>query len=309
LTGVANRACFDEALRELADSAADGGPSFSLIICDIDHFKRVNDVHGHPAGDDALVSFASILTSHSRDDDLVARYGGEEFLLLAPNCDNATAARRAEAIRHAFETTPLPSIGGQAVTASFGVTEFQSGDSPETVLSRADRALLKAKDNGRNRVIQLGSGNQIDLTQPHAKKGWLSWFHSDQPPQEREFDVITPVPIDLAIEKLRGFIADHKAEIINVNENHVSLKLQAICSVGGRRRADHQIALRVQLTLSEVRQDATEHKCHCKTNVHISLQPIRNRDRRGSELATCFAQVVASLRSYLMGEIQRPDRG
>jgi diguanylate cyclase (GGDEF)-like protein/PAS domain S-box-containing protein len=309
LTGVANRAHFDEVLRQLTETTAVGGPSFSLIICDIDHFKRVNDVHGHPAGDDALVSFASILTSHSRDDDLVARYGGEEFLLLAPNCDNATAARRAEAIRQALERTPLPSIGGTSVTASFGVTEFQSGDSAETVLSRADRALLKAKDNGRNRVIQLGTGNQINLAEPHAKRGWLSWFNSDGPPQEQEFDVITPVPIDLAIEKLRGFIADQKAEIINVNENHVSLKLRAICTIGGRRRVDHHIALRVQLTLSEVRQDAAVSRNPCKTNVHISLQPIRNRDRRGSELSTCIAQVVMSLRSYLMGEIRRPARG
>ncbi len=305
LTSVANRACFDEALAKLTEEATFGGPGFSLIICDIDHFKRVNDVHGHPAGDEALVSFASVLNSHSREGDLVARYGGEEFLLLTPNCDNATAAKRAEAIRKTLEKTPLPSLGGESITASFGVTEFQSGDSAETVLARADRALLKAKDNGRNRVIQLGSGHQVDLTQSSSKKSWLHWFSQEDEQHESEFDIITPVPVDLAIEKLRGFIADHNAEIISVDENQVSLKLNAICPQGGRRRADHHIALRAQLTLSETREDATTRKTMSKTNVHVILQPVRNRDRRGSELSACFTQVLASLRSYLMGEMRK----
>ena len=130
LTGVANRSHFDAVLAEQTRAASAGGETFSLIICDIDHFKSVNDVHGHPAGDEALISFAKILSDHSRDLDLVARYGGEEFLLLAPKCDNGTAASRAEAIRKTLEQSPLPSLGGEAVTASFGVTEYQSGDSP-----------------------------------------------------------------------------------------------------------------------------------------------------------------------------------
>ncbi|MGI9472436.1 MAG: diguanylate cyclase [Rubripirellula sp.] len=309
LTGLANRAHFDATISELTEKATNGGSSFSLIICDIDHFKRVNDVHGHPAGDEALVSFAAVLNAHSRDEDLVARYGGEEFLLLAGACDNATAAGRAETIRKALEATPLPSLGGEPVTASFGVTEFQAGDTEETILARADRALLKAKDNGRNRVIQLGSGSQADLSQSETKRSWLRWFDTHSKPRESEFDVVTPVPIDLTIEKLRGFIADHQAEIISVNENHVSLRLNAICGPGGRRRADHQISLRVQMTLSEVRKDVVPTRGPSKTNVHVSLQPIRNRDRRNGELSTCFSQVMASLRSYLMGEIRHEDVG
>ena len=82
------------------------GESFSLIICDIDHFKRVNDLYGHPAGDEALVTFASVLSANSRDGDMVSRYGGEEFVLLAPSCDITTATRRAEKIRQAVEITP-----------------------------------------------------------------------------------------------------------------------------------------------------------------------------------------------------------
>ena len=166
---------------------------------------------------------------------------------------------------------------------------------------------MKAKDNGRNRVIQLGSGNRVDLAGESNRRRWLGWFDSDTSQHQREYDVITPVPLDLAIEKLRGFIADHDAEIISVRENHVCIKLQAPCSPGGRRRVDRQISVRVQMTLSEVRNHVPSIQRPVKTNVHIELQPLRNRDRRNQELSTCFNRVVSSLRSYLMGEIKKSD--
>lgn len=308
LTGIANRSHFDTVLSQQTRLATAGGETFSLIICDIDHFKRVNDVHGHPAGDEALVCFAKVLTEHSRDHDLVARYGGEEFLLLAPNCDNATAASRAEAIRKSLEQTPLPSLGGEAVTASFGVTEFQSGDSPESVLARSDRALLKAKDNGRNRVIQLGTGSKAVSIQKTQKKSWFSWFENDSTAGRSEFDILAPVPSDLAIDKLRGFIADHGAEVIDVQESQVILKLNVRCQRGGRRRADRRIAIRVELTMSERREHADRQKSRQMTNCHITLEPIRNRDRRNRELADCFNRVLTSLNSYLLGQIRDCER-
>ncbi|MGB7328349.1 MAG: hypothetical protein WBD31_25960 [Rubripirellula sp.] len=111
----------------------------------------------------------------------------------------------------------------------------------------------------------------------------------------------------MAIEKLRGFIADHNAEIISVDENQVSMKLNVTYSRGGRRRADQQMAIRVQLTLSEGREESSGRRGRIRTNVHAQLQPIRNRDRRGQEVAICFSQVINSLRSYLMGELKRSD--
>tara|TARA_R110002073_G_scaffold61636_9_gene154958 strand:- start:10474 stop:12711 length:2238 start_codon:yes stop_codon:yes gene_type:complete len=306
LTGIANRAYFDEQLTLLTSRAKAGGPTFSLIICDIDHFKRVNDVHGHPAGDEALIRFAEILESHSRDGDLVARYGGEEFLLLANNCDNATTTKRAEVIRAALERTPLPSLGNEAVTASFGVTEYQAGDTAETILARSDRALLKAKDNGRNRVIQLGSGNRPNETAETTKRGWFAWFDGSEIEKNSEFDILTPVPTALAIEKLRGFIADHDAEVIHVTENQVSIKVNAVCTTGGRRRVDHQIVLNAQLTLSEQKRSDSAIPAVRNwggTKVHVTIRPIRNRDRRNRALKPCIVQLVSSLKSYLMGEI------
>ncbi|TWU39138.1 putative diguanylate cyclase YdaM [Novipirellula aureliae] len=306
LTGIGNRAHFDETLAAATALTASGGPTFSMIICDIDHFKRVNDVHGHPAGDEALIRFASILESHSREGDLVARYGGEEFLLIANHCDNATATKLAEKIRTALERTPLPSLGNESVTASFGVTEYQAGDSPETILARADRALLKAKDNGRNRVIQLGAGNRPVEQTAAPKRTWFGLLARAEGKQNCEFDILTPVPAALAIEKLRGFIADHDAEIIRVTENQLSLKVNAVCSEGGRRKVDHHITLEANLTLSEqVRGDASgaPGRKWQGTKVHLAVRPLRSRDRRSRALSPCVSQLTASLKSYLMGEM------
>ncbi len=307
LTGIANRAELDRILGDLTSRTVSGSPTFSLVMCDIDQFKRTNDIHGHQAGDEALVQFAHLLSQHAREGDLVARYGGEEFVLVAVDCDNATASRRAESIRQAIERAPLNSLGGESVTASFGVTEFQTGDSAETVFARADRALLCAKDNGRNRVVQLGSGKQLVEENPGAQpRGWLRWFDSGKRRRRNQYNIVTPVPLELAIEKLRGFVADHRAEILSVSERQLSLRISAIGSAGGRRTADKLVALRVQLTLSEIpggEQALSLDRGARKTKVHVSLQPIRNRNRRGRELKNSVRQVMLSLQSYLMGQI------
>lgn len=301
LTKVSNRAHFDESLEALLQLGERTKTRLSLVICDIDHFKKVNDIHGHLAGDEALVSFAKVLQSHAREGDLVARYGGEEFLLLAPTCDIATMTRRAEGIRAALAQTPLPSLNNESVTASFGVTEMQRGDSAESIVARADRALLKAKDSGRNRVIQLGSGNSFESADSDKKSSWMQWWSFGEE-QKDEFDISTPVPIDLAIEKLRGFISDHNAEILVVKENQVTLQVRTKVGEVGRRRGDTQIHLRVSLTLSERAGEATSRKI-AGTNVHVLLEPIRNRDRRGQATKVAFRKTTDSLRSYLVGEV------
>jgi diguanylate cyclase (GGDEF)-like protein len=125
-------------------------------MCDLDHFKSINDTHGHQAGDTAIITFASLLKTMCRSGDLVARYGGEEFAILCADCTNAAAARKAEGIRKSLSEVKHACLGNESFTASFGVTELQTGDTPETMLRRADRALLQAKDQGRNQVVQLG---------------------------------------------------------------------------------------------------------------------------------------------------------
>ncbi len=106
-------------------------------------------------------------------------------------------------------------------------------------------------DNGRNRVSQLGSGSVAIPRQTAPKRGWKGWFETQIQSGKNEFDVVTRVPIDLAIKKLRGLTADHQAEIIRIEENHVSLRLNAMPQQAGRRRDDQPISLRVETTLSE----------------------------------------------------------
>ena len=307
LTKVANRAAFDRRLAELTTRRLETGASFSLIICDIDHFKRVNDVHGHQAGDEALVKFAGVLSTLSRDGDLVSRYGGEEFVILSPDCDIATATERAESIRKVVEQTQLPSIGNQAITASFGVTEVQAGDSSDSVVARADRALLQAKDSGRNQVIQLGGGaaSAADTKKPIGRFGWL--FKPEPEHDKATSEIITPVPANFAIEKLRGFIADHKAEIVSVSEGNLHLRVNARFGLGGRRNADSLIPFNVYLKLVESHEPAnpqSRRPASVSTKVKIELSPVKTRDRRRQEVETCSNQVVLALKSYLMGRFE-----
>ena len=142
MTQVANRAEFDRMLNNFVAAHQESNLPCSLIMSDIDHFKSINDTHGHQAGDAAIITFASLLKTMCRSGDLVARYGGEEFAILCADCTNAAAARKAESIRKALSEVKQPVLGNTAITASFGVTELQTGDTPETMLRRADRALL-----------------------------------------------------------------------------------------------------------------------------------------------------------------------
>ena len=121
---------------------------------------------------------ATLLKGACRPGDLVARYGGEEFVMLCADCDNAAAARRAEQVRKALGQMQQPKMEGRSVTASFGVTEIQPGDTPETMLRRADRALLMAKSKGRNVVVQLGSGGGEEPAEPKRS----SWFERASTP-------------------------------------------------------------------------------------------------------------------------------
>ncbi|NRF71103.1 diguanylate cyclase [Aquincola sp. S2] len=162
LTGIANRRVFDEVLARECQRAQRSGPPLSLVMADIDHFKRYNDRHGHQAGDDCLRQVArAIATAVGRVGDLAARYGGEEFAVVLPNTDAAAAALVAERIRAAVAALALPhgaSETAACVTVSLGVATLAAqplpgaADTPQTLLARADQALYRAKAAGRNRV-------------------------------------------------------------------------------------------------------------------------------------------------------------
>lgn len=150
LTGIANRMHFDRILETAIAQARRHGTSLTLIMFDLDHFKNINDVHGHAVGDQVLQAFARVTQASLRSTDLLARWGGEEFMVAAPHTDLDLGVRLAERIRSEIESHAFPVVG--RLTVSAGVTTFQRGDSELSLLKRADTALYLAKQRGRNQI-------------------------------------------------------------------------------------------------------------------------------------------------------------
>lgn len=155
LTGVANRRAFTEIAEAEVHRALRYGTPLSLVLIDVDHFKSINDQHGHPTGDAALAAFAEILGQAVREVDVVGRWGGEEFVILLPGTGAGEALPVAERMRAATAGSRLQFQGRQIVyTASFGVAEFHAADADfYHLLSRADTALYEAKKRGRDCVV------------------------------------------------------------------------------------------------------------------------------------------------------------
>lgn len=154
LTGLLNRGAMDELLGAETRRAARLGEPFCVLMIDVDHFKAINDVEGHAAGDRALQHLATLLTAQMRDIDRVGRWGGEEFVVLMPGTALADAAPLAERLRARAEAMPLRwHERALPVTLSVGVAQWHTGDeTPAALLLRADAALYRAKAGGRNRV-------------------------------------------------------------------------------------------------------------------------------------------------------------
>jgi diguanylate cyclase (GGDEF)-like protein len=154
LTGLPNRRAFVVAAEDSIAGADAGETPHALLIVDLDHFKRVNDLHGHRAGDQALHAAAqALLRSLRADVDWVGRLGGEEFVALVAAADEAVARRAAESARAAIEALRVETSSAEiAVTASIGVTPLVAGDNVASALQRADEALYAAKRAGRNQV-------------------------------------------------------------------------------------------------------------------------------------------------------------
>ncbi len=153
LTEVYNRRVLMERLEQEWNRTRRYSTTVAFIMCDIDHFKAVNDTHGHPTGDQVLERIATLLRKSVRSSDMVGRYGGEEFGIIMVNADRDSAASAAERYRWKIESMDLHSRKGEfRVTVSFGVADSRGKDSVNQLVTAADRALYKAKETGRNTV-------------------------------------------------------------------------------------------------------------------------------------------------------------
>ncbi len=303
MTKVANRAEFDRMLALFIEAHQQAGLPCSLIMSDIDRFKSINDTFGHQAGDEAIITVANLLKTMCRAGDLVARYGGEEFAVLCADCSMSDAAVRADQIRKKLSETPHANLSGRRLTASFGVAQLQPNDSPETLLRRSDQALLSAKEQGRNQVIQLG--NKMQQTQQPKRKWWnFGLFHADP---LIETTLTTEVPIDVAIEKLRGYVNDQKAKIISIRGNRVELEVSSVGVGRNRRKADRPAPYRIELLFSEQRLERANASglasgTYAHTVAAITIRPKQRRNRRRDDQTDRARLILQSLKAYLMAK-------
>jgi two-component system cell cycle response regulator len=156
LTGLHNRRYMETHLRTLVAEAANSGRPLSVLVADIDYFKRINDTYGHDVGDAVLREFASRFRRNTRSIDLACRLGGEEFVIIMPDTDITRASQVGERLRAcvAEDSFQISAVKTIRVTASVGLATLERwDDTPETIIKRADNALYSAKREGRNRVV------------------------------------------------------------------------------------------------------------------------------------------------------------
>jgi polar amino acid transport system substrate-binding protein len=151
LTGLYNRAKLDDTLEKEIHRADRFNHELGLLLMDVDHFKQVNDLHGHQVGDDVLLEMANILQQETRDIDTVGRWGGEEFMIICPETDLNNTRILGEKLLKRIEAHDFP-IAGQK-TASFGATTYRKKENLKTLIARVDSNLYQSKENGRNQIV------------------------------------------------------------------------------------------------------------------------------------------------------------
>ena len=310
LTKVANRAELNRKLPLFVGDAQTKKKSASVLICDIDYFKRVNDTFGHAAGDESLKVFASVLRDISRDTDLVARYGGEEFVILCHDCDLPSAIQIGENIRQRLLKTPVAALKGKRLTASYGVSEIEPTDAFEDALERADQALLQAKQTGRDRVVSLTSyqimmsteNKNTDSLQKQITSSWLSWLGAGEVEPTLTADLISNVPREVAIEKLKGFVAECKAEVIEIQSNRVHLRVDCRNAPMARRDADRPtlFEMKVDLEVVDVAGNGRVDEIQTQTRLKMKIFASRQRDRRSEALLDQANRLKQSFQSFLL---------
>jgi diguanylate cyclase (GGDEF)-like protein len=149
-----DKEAFEQLLSRAIAKADEEGLPLSLLILDIDHFRRVNETYGHDIGDQVLADVLDIVQRQIGDADCFARWGGDEFAIAIPGADRSEGEALAERIRKAVEDHEFPQAG--QVTVTLGVTTCQVGDSPAGLVDRADKVVRKAKEEGKNRVLVAG---------------------------------------------------------------------------------------------------------------------------------------------------------
>lgn len=290
LTQVANRGEFERVLAEsIRSSQYVGKYNTSLIICDIDYFKSINDNFNHHIGDQALISFAAQLKEFVRAQDLVSRFGGEEFVILCPECDLDSAIARAEEIRKSLESRPQTMLGGKCITASFGVSQLRPNDTATDFFVRADSALLKAKELGRNRVVAASESDDVLRSIESTSLSGIEWRKKNRMALLCE-EFVTQTPVSVLVEKLRGFIYEYDGDIRQVDSDFASIEVELEDPDNYARRGRFRVAFEFR------ERSAPEGKGRLQSYIRIEICEARRK---------WFSTNDTSLAPNLLSEIRR----
>ena len=275
LTKVFNRIEFERVLQQFVQAKKKSNEfKCSLIVCDIDFFKAINDNYNHHVGDQALIAFADLLKKFIRSHDIVARFGGEEFLILCGNCDQENAVARAEEIRMTLTRTAMPMLDGKCVTASFGVAELKENETPTELFVRADSALFQAKESGRNRVVpaeicstqnseQLDSSNISEVVTSASGLVWKERKRNAL--MDEEYVTITPLPV--LIEKVRGYVMEYDAKLLKAESDYA--KFQVALPDPNQRGRIANLIVEIEFQLPPDSEDKS--KKRNQTYIHIVI--------------------------------------
>ncbi|MBA4031508.1 MAG: hypothetical protein C0478_11560 [Planctomyces sp.] len=296
LTRVANRGELDsqiELLLKKFNAEAVSEP-FSVIFVDADHFKSINDKHGHTVGDQVLVDLARLLQHESYSGEIIGRYGGEEFIVVCPATDIELAIRKSERFRMSIQAMRFADHPALRITASFGVTQVVRGDTVATLVGRADKALYEAKQTGRNRTCQLMSA--------HGRKSSNGTSQDDDDP----FKFVQRFYIGIGqgiVQKLSGFIEDHQAKLLTVEPGRVKMQCGGGTIFGLWGWTDGMRPVTVEIVLPELINEHNGHASRRSPNspesICVTVQA-KGNPRSEATFQTRAKRLLADLKSYLV---------
>ena len=299
LTGVGNRGELEARLNRMfvAHNKEDAKTPFSVIFLDLDHFKSINDTHGHAIGDRVLVNVSRLVGDELYSGETVCRYGGEEFVILCPETDLATAIQRAERLRATIVETELAAPLQLSVTASFGIAQVEAGDDVEKLLHRADEALYDAKRGGRNRTCYRSGASQkkpakgdSELCTAKSKKSKAFVYTATFQPR---------VASNMVVHKLAGFIDDNHADLKTAKPDFLDVRFGRASLFGGWGKTRDRQPVQVTMDISEPQQTGrwgTE-----VVTIKATVTPI-GRVRKEEVFQARAISIMNELRAYLAAD-------
>jgi len=295
LTSLVNRGELEMQLAlMLHDQRAKAAEPFCVIFSDVDYFKAINDTFGHAVGDQVLVDVANTFRHEVYSGDLVARYGGEEFVIVCPGTQLEQGVKRAERLRLAIMNGNIGGVEDVRVTASFGVTQVEAGDTVEEILKRADRAHYNAKKTGRNRTVALTAADTLadDVATEESQK-------TPRDPFVHETAFQACIAADMIVYKLGGFVRDEHGALIDVSETRAVIRLgrRGLLPFWGRSGASQPVEMTVEFGNEKASPGRKQRVASKQVTIKVRVEPLGwTKNAEAFELRA--SSLLRVLRSY-----------